>query len=294
MKEYFCVNASKYVSGKNFNIVRPASLNNPHDNALMFIMQNLLDQSDSFLKCKECLIFWPQEAEIPPEIAERHAVVPCVRPRTEYAMFFRDNGITYRPQPEEYEVVNGAMIAKTAVIGKDCTILPGAYIGGEVTMGDHCYIGYGTKLVGEVHLGNNVMIRENSLLGADGLTTSRDDEGIAITIPQFGSIVIEDDVQIGGLTVVARGAIDATVIGQGSKIDNHVFVSHNVKIGKHTFVGGGTIMFGSVTAGDRLLISGNTTLRNGIHLGSGSVIGAGAVVVKDVEENTVVKGNPAK
>lgn len=294
MKEYFRVNVSKYVTGKDFDVVRPASLNNPKDNAVMFIFGSYMEHSDAFLKCNNCLIFWPQDAEIPDEIEKKHAVVKCEIPKNGYCGFFRENNITYYPPVEDFELVNGAYISKSAKIGKNCTIMPGAYIGGEVVMGDNCYIGSGTRLVGEIHIGVNVVIRENSVIGADGLSTDRDENGRALTMPQFGGVVIEDDVQIGALTVIARGAIDNTILHRGSKVDNSTFISHNVVLGDDTFVVGETIMFGSSTTGKQAFISGNSTIRDGKHIGSKAIVGMGSVVVKNVEDGSVVKGNPAK
>lgn len=294
MKEYFKVNVGKYVAGKDFDVVRPASLNNPKDHAVMFISAGYMDRIDAFRKCKSCLIFWPVEEAVPDDIAEHHAVCVVENTRNGYCGFFRDNSITYYPPVEEFEVINGAYIAKTAKVGKNCRILPGAYIGGEVEIGDNCYIGLGTKIVGEVHIGNNVIVRENSVIGADGLSTDRDENGRALTMPQFGGVIIEDDVQIGALTVIGRGAIDNTILKHGSKIDNSTFISHNVILGEDTFVVGESIMFGSSSTGKQVLISGNSTIRDGRHIGNKAVIGMGSVVVKNVEDGAVVKGNPAK
>ena len=294
MKEYFKVNVGKYVAGKDFDVVRPASLNNPKDHAVMFISAGYMDRIDAFRKCKSCLVFWPVEEAVPDDIAEHHAVCVVKNTRNGYCGFFRDNSITYYPPVEEFEVINGAYIAKTAKVGKNCRILPGAYIGGEVEIGDNCYIGLGTKIVGEVHIGNNVIVRENSVVGADGLSTDRDENGRALTMPQFGGVIIEDDVQIGALTVIGRGAIDNTILKRGSKIDNSTFISHNVTVGEDTFVVGESIMFGSSSTGKQVLISGNSTIRDGRHIGDKAVIGMGSVVVKNVEDGAVVKGNPAK
>lgn len=294
MKEYFKVSADRYVSGKDFCVVRPASLNNPKDNAVMFISNGYADRTDAFLECRNCLIFWLDSLPVPEDIESRHAVVKCVDPRTGYCSFFKDNSITNYPRNEKINIVNGAYIAETAVIGKSCTVMPGAYIGGGAVIGDCCYIGAGTRLVGEVTIGSGVIIRENSVIGADGLSTDRDKNGKALTMPQFGGVVIEDDVQIGALTVIARGAIDNTVIKRGSKVDNSTFISHNVIIGEDTFIVGETIMFGSSSVGRQALISGNSTIRDGRHVGDKAVVGMGSVVVRNIENGTVVKGNPAK
>ena len=95
MKEYFKVNVSKYVPGKSFDVVRPASLNNPKDNAVMFIFGHYMQHADAFLACHNCLVFWPEDIEVPTEIQQRHAVVRCSIPKNGYCAFFRDNAITY-------------------------------------------------------------------------------------------------------------------------------------------------------------------------------------------------------
>lgn len=294
MKSFFCINVNQYVDGKSFNIYRPASLNNPQDNALMFVSEKYLNQADSLLKCKECLVFWPENVAVPEAINALHAVCLCKNPRNGYCGFFRENSITNLPQKEDYEIVNGAYIAKNAIIGTNCRILPGAYIGGEVELGDNCYIGSGVKLMGRIQVGNNVYIRENSVIGADGLSTDRDENGKSLTMPQFGGVIIEDDVQIGALTVVSRGAIDNTIIRRGCRIGNSADISHNVQVGEDTFIVGETIMFGSSSTGKQVYISGNSTIRDGKHVGDNAIVGMGSVVVKDVPNGAVVKGNPAK
>ncbi len=294
MKEYFCVNVGVYVEGKSFNIYRPASLSNPKDNALMFVSEKYLQQAKSLLNCKECLVFWPENIPVPSEINALHAVFLCKNPRNGYCGFYKENNITHLPPKEDFEVINGACIAKTAKIGTNCCVLPGAYIGGEVEIGNNCYIGAGAKLTGEIHIGNNVIIRENCVIGGDGLSTDRDENGRALTMPQFGGVVIEDDVQIGALTVVSRGAIDNTIIRRGCRIGNSADISHNVQIGEDTFIVGETILFGSSSTGNQVYISGNSTIRDGRHIGNNAIIGMGSVVVKDVPDGAIVKGNPAK
>ena len=295
LQSYFSVNVSKYDEKKCYDIVRPASLNAPKNNAVMFVTEKYIHQADVLNCVNECLVFWPDSvAEIPAELAEKHAIVKCSNPHNAFCEFFRDNKITNIPAPEEMRTVNGAWISHNAVLGENVTVMPGAYVGAGCRVGDNVYIGTGTKLLGDVLIGNNVLIRENTVIGADGLTTDRDAQGKAITMPQFGEIVIEDDVQIGAGVIIARGAIDRTQICRGAKIDNGVFVSHNVYIGEDTFVVGETIFFGSSSTGKRCLISGNATIMNCVHIGDDAVVGAGAVVVKPVQAGSVVKGNPAK
>ena len=128
----------------------------------------------------------------------------------------------------------------------------------------------------------------------DGLTTRRNEVGDIITIPQFGGVVIENNVQIGANSVVCKGAIDNTVIGTGSRIDNCSFISHNVKMGKNTIVVGEVLMMGSSSTGERAYLSGNVVVRDGISIGKDAFVGMGSVVTKNVTDGVTVKGNPAR
>lgn len=294
MEKYFDVKADKYVVGHNFHVYRPASLNKPKDNSVMFITESYMDYVQAFENVKECLVFWPRDINVPEQIFKRHAIFKCQDPHREFARFFSTNNIKNLSDNEEMDLINGAYISRKAVMGENCTVFPGAYIGGNIKLGNNVYIGAGVKLIGKVYIGNNVIIKENTVIGADGLTTDRDEDGHALTIPQFGSVVIEDNVHIGANSVIARGAIDETRICKGTKIDNQVFISHNVTIGEDSFVVGETIMFGSSSVGKKCLISGNSTLMNMVNVGDESIVGAGAVVTKSVSSKSVVKGNPAK
>lgn len=293
-RTYFEVNVNRYCADRDYLIVRPASLSHPKDNSVMFIVEEYADRYDAFLQCKNCLVFWPEKKGIPDEVNARHVVIACEDPRLDYCRFFRDNGITYLPEKEEVENVGGAYISPKAKIGKRVTIMPGAYISGECTIGDGTYIGCGAKLTGEIYIGKKVIIRENAVIGADGLSINREADGTPVTMPQFGRVEIEDYVQIGANAVVQRGAIDETRICKYAKIDNSAFVSHNVLVGENTFLVTESVMLGSSSVGKNSMISSNAAIRDGVHVGSNVMVGMGAVVVKDVPDNAVVKGNPAK
>ena len=294
MKNFFEVNVNKYVKERDFFVYHPASLNNPKDNSVMMVTIGFINCIGSLSRVQNCLVFWPEDAIVPKEISYKHAFVKCINPHLEYCRFFQTNEITNNPKLNECELINGAYIGKGAVIGEGATIFPNVYIDSEVTIGKNILIGSGTRILGKVTIGDDVVIRENSVIGADGLSTDRDENGKAVTMPQFGGVTIEDNVQIGANTVIGRGAIDDTVICHGCKIDNCCFISHNVHLGQDTFVVGETIMFGSSSTGEQANISGNATIRNGIHIGTKATVGMGAVVTKTVPDNVAVAGNPAR
>lgn len=294
MTKYFEICVNKYSANHDFIVYFPSSLDNPKDNSVMFITEKNMIKVSILETVHNCLIYWPKNFEIIDKINKNNLVIKSSNPHLEFCRFFQSNNIINRPKLSKLKIVNGSYISIDAIIGNNVVIFPGVFIGSNVSIGDNSFIGSGTKIIGNVKIGNNVTIRENSVIGADGLTTDRDENGKAVSMPQFGGILIEDNVEIGANTVIARGAIDNTVIRLGSKIDNCCFISHNVVVGEDTFIVGETIMFGSSSTGKQVYISGNATIRNGIHIGDYSVVGMGAVVTKPVENNITVLGNPAK
>lgn len=295
MKKIFSISVDKYVKDKKFCVYWPSSLQNPRSNAVTFLTIANYNNYDVFERVKDCLIFWPQSREVPLSVRDRgHAIVMCSDPHLRFCEFFEENGINNIPIEEDYKLVKGSFIAEGAIIDPSAVIQPGAYISGNTVIGKNVYIGCGVKLVGSVLIGENVVIRENTVIGADGLTTDRNSVGKPVKMPQFGGVIIHDGVTVGANSVIARGAIDDTIIGRDSSIDNCTFISHNAQIGERVFLVGESILFGSVVVGDDAFISGNVTVRNGIHIGAKAIIGMGAVVTKNIDSGVTVKGNPAK
>lgn len=290
----FEVDVSQYDANAHFTVCCPASLKNPRDHAVMFVTKKYLTDISALKTVRECLVFWPETVDIPPEIRQRHVVIPAKEPRLEFCRFFKENGIQALPPKEQFRIVDGAYFAEGAKVPASCTVLPGAYICGRAVLGENVYIGAGVKIVSPAVIGDRAIIRENTVIGASGLSTDREEDGTAISMPQFGCVVIESGVEIGANVVIACGAIDETRIETGSKIDNSTFISHNVHIGKNTFVVGKTIFFGSSSTGANAFISGNVAVRNQISIGEGAMVGMGSVVTKDVKPYSTVMGNPAK
>ena len=293
-RELFQVRVDAYGTGKKFTVTHPASLSHPTDNAVMFVTLGHVQETSVLENVKGCLVFWPEDTEIPEVLGGRHAIVPCKDPRLEYCRFFRDNGIDDRPKQESVELVGGAYVSPKAKIGQDVIIMPGAYVSGECEIGDGSYIGCGVKLMGRVLIGKYVIIRENSVIGAVSLSTNREPDGTPLTMPQFGYVVLEDHVQVGASVVVSRGAIDETRICRHAKLSNASFVAHNCYVGENSFVVGSAIMMGSSSMGKNSLLSGNSSVMNAIHIGDNALVGMGSVVVKNVPDGMVVKGNPAR
>ena len=161
----------------------------------------------------------------------------------------------------------GAQVDATAWIGPGCYVGTGSVVGAGVYLGpgtvvlEHANLGANSRFVANVSLCRGVRIGQRCLLhpgvviGADGFGHAPDKDGY-VKVPQVGSVVVGDDVEIGANTTIDRGAIDDTVIESGVKIDNQVQIGHNCRIGEHTVIAGCAGISGSVTVGRRCMIGG--------------------------------------
>lgn len=197
-----------------------------------------------------------------------------------------------RPEPGIHPTV---IIDQKARIGREVYIGPNSYIG-DCEIGDgaiidgHVYIHAGTRI------GKGVIIHPGVVIGTEAVAFERNEKGELEWFPQVGGVVIEDDVEIGANTHIARGALPRsnTVIGKGTKLDVLVEVGHGVRIGKHCLVVGLTVMFGQVKIGDYTHLSSLVCIREGVTIGSRVLVSMGSVVTKDMPDNVVVTGSPAK
>lgn len=186
-----------------------------------------------------------------------------------------------------------AIIDKSVKIGENCWIGPFVYIGENTVIGDNVYIHPHVVIYGNTKIGNNVIIHSGTVIGKPGFGYEKDKDGTWIRFPQMGGVIIEDNVEIGANTVVDCGALEDTIIGVGTKIDNLVHVAHGVKIGKNCIIVACVQTGGSDQIGDNTWIGPNTSMLEGIKVGRNCMVGAGAVVTKDIPDNTTVTGNPA-
>jgi UDP-3-O-[3-hydroxymyristoyl] glucosamine N-acyltransferase len=130
------------------------------------------------------------------------------------------------------------------------------------------------------------------VIGADGFGYIQDKDGRQRKVPQKGKVIIEDDVEIGANSCVDRATISATVIGQGTKIDNKVHIGHNVKIGQNCILAGSSNVAGSATLGDNVVLAGNAGVGDNISIGSNTVIFASTSVLTDIPPNSKIYGTP--
>ena len=162
-------------------------------------------------------------------------------------------------------------IGPLVAIGERCRIGAGSVLGPGCVLGDDVEIGPGTRLVANVtlchavRLGARVLVQPGAVIGGDGFGFANDD-GRWVKIPQIGSVVIGDDVEVGANTTIDRGALGDTVIGDGVKLDNQIMVAHNVRIGAHSALAGCVGIAGSAVIGERCTVGGGVGITGHIEV----------------------------
>ena len=191
-----------------------------------------------------------------------------------------------------YGIHPTATIHSEAIIHAQTFIGPNTYIG-KCSIDEGTVIYGNTYLYDNVNIGRNVIINANCTIGAAGFGYLKDDDGVAYNFPHIGSVIIGDNVEIGCNTCVDRGALGATIIKSGAKIDNLVHIAHTVVIGNNVWVIANSMIGGSTIIGDNTYIAPSSCIRDAITIGENVTIGMGAVVTKNVPENEIWTGSPA-
>jgi UDP-3-O-[3-hydroxymyristoyl] glucosamine N-acyltransferase len=185
-----------------------------------------------------------------------------------------------------------AVIGARAEIGPRCRIAPFAFVGAGVVLGADCRIGPHASLTYAL-LGERVYVYPGARIGQDGFGFVVTAEAFH-TVPQLGRVIIEDDVEVGANTTVDRGALDDTVIGAGSRLDNLVQIGHNVKVGRGCVIVAQVGISGSTIVEDHVMFGGQVGVAGHLRIGRQARIGAQAGVMADLPAGAEVVGTPAQ
>lgn len=174
-------------------------------------------------------------------------------------------------------------------------LAPGAsaYIERGVSLGRGVEIFNGASLMAGTVAGERCRIQPGACVGGPGLGYARDG-GRYVRFPHLGGVLLGDDVDVGPGVSIAKGILQDTVVGAGTKIAAGATIGHNCSIGRDCFISAGATLAGSVTVGDGCWIAPNATVLNGVSLAPRTQVGIGAVIFKDTVENHLYLGNPAR
>lgn len=277
---------AKIVEGKlmgsdDIEVSRVAALETAKSGEIAFL-GNLKD-SEKLEKTKASCVFVPEDFE-----KETHfSVIKVTNPKLAFAQIA---AVLHPPKKRNPEIHKTAIIAESAKIGEN------VFVGAFVCVGENSVVGEATQLRAGVKIGDNVKIGEDCVfnpnvsvednseigdrvilhsgvvIGADGFGYVRGESG-HVKFPQIGTVVIENDVEIGANSCVDRGALGETRIGKGTKIDNLVQVGHNCQIGKRVVIASQTGISGSVVIEDDCMIAGQVGFGEHAKVEKGAIIG---------------------
>lgn len=275
----------KELYGEDIEIDRPRSIEEITDGACVF-----------FKRYDEDILYLLNKYKV-------FAVLPCgIKPFPSCSFVLSDN-----PRLDMARLINEFFVEKKEPnIAKTAIISDGVLIGENVSIGEYCVldgnisigagtvIGHHVRIIGETTIGNNCHIKSGVSIGEDGFGFERDENDINVHFPQIGTIEIGDNVSIGANSTVERAALGVTRIEDGVAVDDLTQIGHNVTVGKGSTICNGAVLCGGSVIGKRCNIAPNACVRQRLRVGDDSIVGLGAVVVKDVPSNSVFAGNPAK
>ena len=193
------------------------------------------------------------------------------------------------------EIGPGVVIEPGARVGAGCRVGAGSVVGAGSLLGRDCVVYPNVTIYSGVTIGDRAVLHSGCVIGADGfgfvLAGDRYEK-----FPQVGTVVIEDDVEVGANTCIDRAALGVTHIGRGVKLDNMVHIGHNCRIGAHVVIAAQTGLSGGVVVEDYAVIGGQVGIGDKARIESRAVLGSGCGVLtsKIVRGGQVVWGTPAR
>ncbi|MDD3295850.1 MAG: UDP-3-O-(3-hydroxymyristoyl)glucosamine N-acyltransferase [Candidatus Omnitrophica bacterium] len=185
------------------------------------------------------------------------------------------------------------VIEEGARVGSNTVIYGGCYVGCQVEIGQDCLIYPHVTIRERVEISDRVIIHSGAVIGSDGFGFAMV-KGVQKKIPQIGTVLIEEDVEIGANVTIDRARFDKTIIGKGTKIDNLVQIAHNVVVGENCIIVAQAGISGSTVLGKGAILAGQAGIVGHIRIGDKAIVAAQAGVTKSVPAGVKVSGYPAK
>lgn len=260
--------------GANLPITNVDSLSRVGDGSLCFAKLALPEPIAS-----QCVLIAQSAA---PYVAP--SVMVAENPRLAFAkaLDFLEREIGFRRPLQKPSVDSTARVSPHAVLGLGVVIGPNTVINHFVVIGEG------------VQIGRSCVVKSGAVIGEDGFGFERDQQGLPIRLVHLGSVRIGNHVEIGSLTTVCRGTLADTVIEDFAKIDDHVHIAHNCRVGVGAMVVACAEVSGGVVLGKGAWVGPNASIIQQLKIGENSLIGIGSNVLRDVPDGITVAGNPAR
>ncbi|MCF6193552.1 MAG: UDP-3-O-(3-hydroxymyristoyl)glucosamine N-acyltransferase [Kangiellaceae bacterium] len=268
-----------------------SSLETATDNCVTFLSSSkLVDQLNTTLA--GCVLLSEQH-----ELPKNLNYVLCPNPYLAYALVsqvFDQSPLPANTLSDSTDIHSSVELAENVCIGAHSVIARTCKIGSGVVIGPNCFIGEGSVLgmntlvhanvsiYHQVTIGSSCILHSGVVIGSDGFGYAND-KGQWIKIPQTGTVILGDNVEIGANTCIDRGALNNTLIGNGVKIDNMCHIAHNVSIGDNTAMAGFSAIAGSAKVGESCQLGGRSSIIGHLDIVAGTHLTAGTLVSKSIE-----------
>ncbi len=187
-------------------------------------------------------------------------------------------------------------ISDTAIIGENTIIMPGAYVGNGVTIGSNCVLYPNVVVMDNCTIGDNVLIQSNTTIGSDAFYYNKKTDR-AVHYKKMlsgGTVVIENDVEIGAGCTIDRGVSGDTILGAGTKLDNMVHIGHDTVIGKNCLLAAQVAIAGACTLEDDVILWGQVGVNKTLTIGKGAEVYAQSGIPGDLEGDKKYWGSPTQ
>ena len=270
---------------KDFTNTKP--INDANETSMVFVDKNAKNKDDLIAKtlARTIICDYIPDNE---DIYKNKCLLVVNNPKLFFAKLVNQQLPTFVPQ-----IHSSAVISPSAKIAKDCYIGPHVVVGENVEIGENTFIHSNCSIYDNVKIGRNVTIDAGCVIGAAGFGFVRDEEGVPTRFPQLGSVIIEDDVELGACVCIDRGALQDTILCKGVKTDNHIHVGHNVEVGEYSYLIAHTIIGGSTKIGKRCWIA-TSQISNKVTIGDDVVVGFGSLVLNSVPDATTYIRRPCR
>lgn len=273
----------------NINIKKALPINDANENAIVWLKETAENPNQIFSETRSKCIVCHESINIDEQLLKTKMFILTKNPKN---TFIKILGLLF--PSDKLSGVHPSAIIIDSVIGEDTYIGPNVIIE-RSEIGNNCQVLGNNFIHSNTVIKDNVKINPGTTIGSDGFGYSRDPKtNVLDKFPHFGGVVIEANVEIGSNVCIDKGTLGNTIIQKGTKIDNLVHIAHNVNIGQNCLIIANSMIAGSAVIGDNSWISPSSNIINGITIGTNVTVGMGALVTKNIPDNEIWAGFPAK
>lgn len=277
----------KPLHGPEVEVEKPRPLSDPAPHSLLFVKKFRSDWVAILNGTEQSLALAAEDYA--GQLRISHILVP--RPRLALARVLHKFFAPASPAG----IASTAIVDPTARLGHGVSVGHFSLIGAGAEIGDGSVIANHAVIAPGVRIGRRCLIKSHSVIGEAGFGMEFEEDGRPLRLPHLGGVILGDSVEVGALCTIARGTLGDTVLENDVKLDDHVHVAHNCRIGAGTLITACAEISGSVQLGKRVWVGPNAAINNDLKIADETLIGIGAVVLgSNRQRGRHLLGNPAR